>query len=384
MKLTHRALERDRSGSMGLIPENSEDMWHAYNLIQAGDTVRSSTFRKVQVETGSGSAASNRVRTTLTIAVETVDFDANDGVLRVKGKNVVENEYVRLGAYHTLDLEVNRKFTLGKHEWDSIDLDRVNNACDPSQHADLAAVLVQEGLANVLLVTASMTLVRAKIDVHIPRKRKGNASQHDKGVIKFFEAVMQAVLRHVNFEVVKCVLLAGPGFVKDQFFEWMYQEAVKTENKLLIENKGKFMLVHASSGFKHSLKEILANPAVTSKISNTKASAEVKALQEFNTMLMTNPARAFYSLKHVLKAQEAGAIETLLISETLFRSTDIGKRKEYVRLVEAVKDSGAEVRIFSSLHPSGQQLDQLSGIAAILRFPMEELEDEPDSDSDDD
>ena len=53
-------------------------------------------------------------------------------------------------------------------------------ACDPMQHADLGAVVMQEGLANVCLVTSSMTLVRAKIDTNIPRKRKGQCSQHDK------------------------------------------------------------------------------------------------------------------------------------------------------------------------------------------------------------
>jgi len=37
-----------------------------------------------------------------------------------------------MGAYHTLDLEVNRKFTISK-SWDSVDLDRVENACDPAQ-----------------------------------------------------------------------------------------------------------------------------------------------------------------------------------------------------------------------------------------------------------
>lgn len=65
---------------------------------------------------------------------------------------------------------------------------------------------------------------------------------------------MQAILRHVNFDIVKCVLIASPGFVRDQFFEYMFQEAVKNDMKLLIENKSKFLLVHSSSGFKHSLK----------------------------------------------------------------------------------------------------------------------------------
>lgn len=65
---------------------------------------------------------------------------------------------------------------------------------------------------------------------------------------------MQAILRHINFDVVKCVILASPGFVRDQFYEYMFQAAVKSDIKVLLENKPKFMLVHSSSGFKHSLK----------------------------------------------------------------------------------------------------------------------------------
>jgi len=36
-----------------------------------------------------------------------------------------------------------------------------------------------------------------------------------------------------------------------------------------------------------------------------------------------------------------------------------------------VKAKGGKVFIFSSLHVSGEQLHQLGGVAAILRFPME-------------
>lgn len=65
---------------------------------------------------------------------------------------------------------------------------------------------------------------------------------------------MQAILRHINFDIVKCILIASPGFVRDQFYEYMFQTAIKMDNKVLLENKSKFTLVHASSGFKHSLK----------------------------------------------------------------------------------------------------------------------------------
>lgn len=87
-----------------------------------------------------------------------------------------------MGAYHTLDLELNRKFTITKPEWDSVALERIDMACDVGQNADVAAVVMQDGLAFICLITANMTLVRSKIDVSIPRKRKGSTSQHEKVV----------------------------------------------------------------------------------------------------------------------------------------------------------------------------------------------------------
>ncbi|KAL3258950.1 hypothetical protein MRX96_016618 [Rhipicephalus microplus] len=363
MKLVHKFIEKDGSGNVTLIPEEAEDMWHAYNLMSEGDSLKASTIRKVTTESATGSTGSNRVRTTLVICIESIDFDTQACVLRVKGRNIQENQYVKMGAYHTLDLEMNRKFTLAKQHWDSVHLERL-------------AVVMQEGLAHVCLVTSSMTLVRAKIDVSIPRKRKGSCSQHDKGLQRFYEAVMQAILRHVNFDVVKCVLVASPGFVKDQFFEYMSQAATKLDLKVLLENKGKFVLTHASSGFKHSLKEILQDPSVQSRLSDTKAAGEVKALEQFYQILQNEPSRAFYGTKHVERANEGQAIETLLISDNLFRCQDVKQRKRYVALVDSVRENGGDVKIFSSLHISGEQLDQLTGVAAILRYPMPELEDE--------
>lgn len=75
-----------------------------------------------------------------------------------------------------------------------------------------------------------------------------------QGLNRFYESIMQGILRHVNFDIVKCVILASPGFVKDQYMTYMIQQAVKSENKTILENKSKFVLVHSSSGFKHSLR----------------------------------------------------------------------------------------------------------------------------------
>ncbi len=119
MKLINKQISKD-GGRVSLIAEDSEDLWTVYNLISVGDSVRSTTIRKVASESSTGSVVSDKMRITLTIQVEAIDFDAQEPMLRLKGRNIVENEHVKLGAYHTLELELNRKFSLAKPGWDSV------------------------------------------------------------------------------------------------------------------------------------------------------------------------------------------------------------------------------------------------------------------------
>ena len=81
----------------------------------------------------------------MTLDVEDIEYDHQGCKLRVKGRNIEENEFVKMGAYHTIDIEANRKFTLAKTEWDTVALERIEIATDPSKTADVAAVTMQEG-----------------------------------------------------------------------------------------------------------------------------------------------------------------------------------------------------------------------------------------------
>lgn len=55
-----------------------------------------SLYRKVQNESATGSSTSHRVRTTLTVRIESVDFDTQACLLRLKGRNIEENDYVKV------------------------------------------------------------------------------------------------------------------------------------------------------------------------------------------------------------------------------------------------------------------------------------------------
>jgi len=135
-------------------------------------------------------------------------------------------------------------------------------------------------------------------------------------------------------------------------------------------------------GYKHSLQEVLLKDEVAQRLSDTKAAKEVKSLERFQNLLMEDPDRAFYGRSQVEKACELGAIEILMMSDSLFRAFNVEQRKRMVRLVERTEKSGATVHIFSSLHPSGVQLSNLTGLAAILRYPLPEIDEIDVSDSD--
>ena len=364
---------KDGSGSIMLRPETPEDLWHSYNLISKGDMVRCTTIRKVVKESNTGSTTSSKKRLMLTVQVKKVEFDPDALEVRLSGITVSENELVRLGAHHTLTLELNQNFSIEKECWDQIYLDLIEEATNPDRQAEVAAVVMHMGLAHVCLVTGALTVTKARIDVNIPKKRTGS-TQNQKAITKFFEAVYQAIIRHIDFHKVKVVLIGSPGYVKDDFFQYMNTEAVRRDDRVIIENKSKFVLVKASNGHKYALEEVFSDPGVITRMNDTKVAKEVEVLNKFMRMMDVDPDRAYYGYAHVKQAQEQQAIDSLLVTDELFRSSNVKTRKEYVTLVEDVRACGGNVYVFSSMHISGQQLQQVSGVAAILRYPLPDLD----------
>lgn len=99
----------------------------------------------------------------------------------------------------------------------------------------------------------------------------------------------------------------------------------------------------------------MSDKRVLEQLADTKAAREVQALANFYAMLSAEPDRATYGIKTVQKANAQNAIETLLISDDLFRAKELKTRQLYVDLVKAIKENGGDVKIFSAMHVSGHR-----------------------------
>jgi protein pelota len=165
---------------------------------------------------------------------------------------------------------------------------------------------------------------------------------------------------------------------------------------------------------------MLNDPNISTQISDVKAAKEVKILQDFYKTISDDEDRACYGYDSVYSADQQLAIKVLLVTDRFFlghglegvgdqnagsssssssssnvisdmKATAINAnkgnfdlRKRHVELADSVKEHGGEVYHFSSMHTSGQQLDNFTGCAAILRFPLPDLDYDDDDDDDDD
>lgn len=367
--------------SVTLVPIEPEDMWHANNLISAEDIIKAHAVRKVTTESKTGSTQSERIHTDLTIRVTQTFFDTAASQLHVSGMVIVENSFVNIGQYHTLDLELNRPFTLWKsHGWDSVAKETLEEALKQDKEGAVAAVVMQEGLANICLITEYRTILKQKVESTIPKKRSA-ASDVTSGMKRFYDKTLRTLMRSIDFATPRPLLLASPGFVADEFKKFIKEEATRSGDKTMMAVSKQATVVHSSSGHLHSLNEVLKSPEVLATMTDMKFSKETRAMDELWDRLRRDDGRASYGVLSVEKAVTEGACGAgggvLLVNNSLFRSLDIATRRRYVALVDKVREDGGDARILSSDHESGKRLEALGGIAAIFTYPINE-DDEDD------
>jgi protein pelota len=195
----------------------------------------------------------------------------------------------------------------------------------------------------------------------------------------FFRDVFAAFVKNVDFKVVRSVVIVGDNddnasLSPTTFRRFLLSEAKKSRMRCIEENKSRIVVVGSKFNNKGScdfdLREVFNDMAVMNLIKDSNLGLEIRTFKELWDMVCNNSDRVCYGPKHVENAHEMKAIETLLISDDLYKNEEIDTRKKYVSLVKSVKEGGGKALVYSSMHVSTPQLAQLTGVAAILRFSI--------------
>ena len=384
MKLLNKSssLKFKNGVSLQLQPEDKEDLFTLYQLIDQDDEL---IFKKRFTTTVD---ADKKKKTTdmlkLRIQVVSREFDMKDEFLRYKGSTVEDdtgntNCNIAAGKFVSYTITYAYPFTLLKKNFDSYAKKLLDEACNPEAKADTAAVVLQEGVAHICILTASSTILKQKIEYSLPKKKTTtDIVKFDEKTEKFYKAIYTSMTKTYDFSKLKMIIICSPGFYAKTLYEKIMQYATQEQNRNILDNESMFLVAHSSTGYMQGITEVLKNPIYANKLQDTKYSREANIMDSFMKHLNEDDYKAWYGEQEVFKAAELGAIDELLITDLLARSPDLSQRKMYMDLMKSIESLGGRVIIFSTLHISGEELDRLTGIACILKYPIPDLDEDLD------
>src|SRR6058998_3169212 len=252
-----------------------------------------------------------------------------------------------LGRHHTLNVAVDDVLSVIK-TWQPHELRRIEEAVAAAQKPLVAFLSLDD--EEALLAQLRQYGVRELATIRAPGHGKMFPSGDARSV--YFDEIL-AKLRMM--EIGEALVLVGPGFTRDAFLEY-----VKAREPALASKVHTHGTAHPGmQGIQEALKA-----GVGAKVfGDSRVGYETRLVETLLEAIATNRPCA-YGPAEVAEAIEAGAVETLLVSDAVARNPGI---EDLMRSAESAR--GAVVLV-SRHHEAGQKLEALGGIAALLRFPI--------------
>lgn len=386
------SVTKDSSNKEGavlvILPEDKEDLFTVHQIIDKDDEVIFKKKFTTNLDEAGKKKSTDLVK--LRMRIVSSEFEMRDEYLRYKGVTVADetgrtNVDVPAGKFISFTVDYSFPFTIIKQNFDSYMNKKLQDAANPETRSDTAAVVLQEGIAHVCLLTSSSTILKQKIQYSMPKKKRAtDIMKFDEKTEKFYRAIYESIKKFYDFSKIRLVLLCSPGFYAKTLLDKINQYAEEERNKTIMDNKSMFLIAHCSTGYLQGISEVLKNPLYASKLSDTKYAKDAVIMDEFMDHLNKDDFKAWYGEAEVEKASEMGAIKYLLITDTMLHNDDIKKRKKFLELLGKVEQNGGKGVVFSTLHSLGEELDRMTGVACILNYPLPELDEEEEEEEDGD
>jgi protein pelota len=337
-----------------VVPESLDDLWHLTYVLEPGDLVSSDTTRRIQRD-------DDRMRDTggqrepmwIELEVGDVEFAKFANRLRIGGEIVDCSREDQLGFHHTFNVEEHDEVAIEKR-WQIDQLERLEEAVETAEQPDVAIATVEEGAAHVHTVAQYGVEERATITATTGK------GEYARSRDELFEE-LTAILKRLD---VEAIILAGPGFTKQDALDHIEDDAPDVADRIQV--------VDTASVGERGVHEVLKRGAVDRIQTETRIAKEAERIDELMGRIAEG-AKAAYGIEAVAEAAEYGAVETLLILDERLREERAGEGEwelDVNDVIDDVERQGGDVTVFSHEFDPGQQLANLGGIAALLRYRL--------------
>ena len=349
-----------KKGFVKVVPESMDDFWHLYNVIYKSDAVYAHTTREMKPdEKYARPKRGERVSVFLGVRVEDVAWDRFLGKLRIHGTICEAPETVPTGAHHTLSIALNTPLTIVKKKWADHQIGRLQRARQTSEKPIIIVALDDEGYA---IATTAQYGVEMKTEERV--KLPGKLETEKRGAAKneYFMRIIGS-LRRVTAVTPSPIVIIGVGFVKNDFVRFLQNEA-KDIAKSVVDTKS------VNSGGAAGIYEALRSGVLLTAMKRLRIVEETEIIEEILRRLGKGEATITYGFEDVERATQMGAVERLVLADTILRESSDEMRLRNEGLMREVEQKGGQVTVVSTEHEAGTKLLSLSGVAALLRFAI--------------
>ncbi|MBN1861767.1 MAG: mRNA surveillance protein pelota [Candidatus Thermoplasmatota archaeon] len=338
-----------KSGEIKLVPENLDDIWHLYNIIEEGDLVRAVTFRTAEGEKADKLRAkkTEKKKMKLGICVEKVAFHEFSNRLRIQG--VIKEGLQDLGSYHTfnVDAEEMQPLSIQKEHWRIHQLQRIDEAVQQRTQPMLVFVSLDDDAAAIALLYQSGVQCVAEIEAH----RSGKMYESKETTQEYYGEIF-SVIKTVKKPDSPLVII-GPGFAREHLLK-----AGKEKEPVLFQG----CITHATANTgMNGVHEALKLGIVEQITKENRVSKETQAVEKVFEEIKKD-GLVTYGPGEVNDALARGAAERLLISDKFVRS------KEGEHFLDLARKTSCEFIIINTMHETGKKFEGIGGIAVLLRF----------------
>jgi len=343
-----------------VVPETMDDFWHLYNVIYKNDEVYAYTTREIKPdEKYARPKRGERVSVFLGVRVEDVAWDRFLGKLRIHGTICEAPETVPTGAHHSLSIALNTPLTIVKKKWADHQIGRLQRARQTSEKPIIIVALDDEGYA---IATTAQYGLEIKIEERVKLPGKLETEKRSAATNEYFKRITSN-LRQTMAATPSPVVIIGVGFVKNDFVRFLQNEA-KDLAKSVVDTKS------VNSGGAAGIYEALRSGVLLTAMKRLRVVEETGIIEEILKRLGKGEAAVTYGFEDVEKATKMGAVERLVLADTMLRESSDEMRLRNEGLMREVEQKGGQVIVVSTEHEAGTKLLSLSGVAALLRFAI--------------
>jgi protein pelota len=353
MKIIQKDLKH---GSIKASIYNLDDLWTLYNVIEKNDLVYAKTTREVKME-GIGRPSSRRVPVSLGLKVERVYFDKEVSRLRVHGIVVEAPEELNIkGSHHTINMAVGDTLIIVKEHWYKHQLDRLEKAVFEEQPAIIVSIDSDE--CCIAVIRAYGPDVKAEIDSKLPGKLE--YQKREEALKKYFHDVLsflEGAIKEARYKTI----VVGPGFTKENFVKFLKNSSPEVASKVVAVKT-------VTSGGVAGVYESMRSGIVGKVMKDARASREIMLVEEILARLGASRGDVVFGLSQTEEDANAGAVETLLVSDLKLRGAEEDERRRIEETMRTVEKKSGRILLVSNEHEGGKKLNSLGGIAATLRY----------------